>query len=187
LSHGKLIFDGEVEEGIDKYMGANQLEFPAVVDLASCKGYTSSIYPLKLTSIEFLNDDISQLSKDEPLRFKLSVQSKKQFHHAKMRMIIHAHDGTPLGIALCEDEMSIEIGNMEMTFCSNLSELAPGVYKLTLVLFRMNDFGVQDILASVNEACSFVKAYSSGAIGKLQWKRTYWGHVFFKPIQLLQS
>ena len=77
LSKGKVIFDGNVEEAIEVYMGQG-VETPPNVDLSSLKRTQASLTPgVKLTGINVLENDIWKIRVGEKLKFSIEAKTNK--------------------------------------------------------------------------------------------------------------
>lgn len=182
LDHGKVVFDGDVEQGIGIYMehqgNVDQTEF----DLSerSSKQNPAQL-PAKIIRLHLLDKTSAIYETGEPLKFELDVQARQDFKHLRFRWELRYADDVPVGTV-----PDIDLGEMrkgeQKTFRMQFdtSWLTRGKYKVYLVLFEMNEFGTcmdHDLLLP---AFSF-EIQDKNAI---LWNVNAWGHIRLPDIQI---
>ena len=182
LDHGKVVFDGDVEQGIGIYMehqgNVDQTEF----DLSerSSKQNPAQL-PAKIIRLHLLDKTSAIYETGEPLKFELDVQARQDFKHLRFRWELRYADDVPVGTV-----PDIDLGEMrkgeQKTFRMQFdtSWLTRGKYKVYLVLFEMNEFGTcmdHDLLLP---AFSFEIQDKNSIL----WNVNAWGHIRLPDIQI---
>lgn len=143
LDHGKVIFDGDVEQAIGMYMqcqgNVNQTEF----DLSNMSSKPNpAALPAKMLGLRLLEKTSAVYHTGEPMKFELSVLSRQNFAHLRFRFELRFADDVPVGTVPDVDLGAMSMGEQkafQMQF--DTSWLTRGKYRVYLVLFEMNEFG----------------------------------------------
>ncbi|UPG64495.1 hypothetical protein [Metabacillus endolithicus] len=64
------------------------------------------------------------------------------------------------------------------------TNLAPGTYLVKLVLYKVNEFGTDELLDVVPSAFGFEMNSKSGDTNNLEWTHRYWGHIKFNNLTI---
>ena len=111
LSKGYVIFDGNVEEAIEVYMGQG-VETPPNVDLTSFKRTQASLAPgVKLTGINVLENDIWKTRVGEKLKFSIEVEATENLINIGYRSRLTCVDGTSVSVLLAPNLFSCKAGD----------------------------------------------------------------------------
>lgn len=175
LDHGKLIFDGDVEEAIAIYSQIEKKDRSSFVDLTKARRYHSieNVRFVSFESIEFLNKDENLFGKGEKASVKLMVSSEKRFENAKIRIGYFDVYNRKIGSSICTDVGVIEEGENELLLDIDFSGLAAGTYRGELILFTVSDLGGITEHDIVLEGFWFDVDYTS----EFQWNAFKWGAV----------
>lgn len=144
LDHGKMAFDGGVEEGIDIYSQRNGSPMVTRYDLRETKRpYKSFGTDIKIVEFQFYEKQFAVYNSDEIIHFSLTVQSHKAIEGLKLYLSIQTADDITVGMTqtyekLCdtkENELYV------FRFQWDASNLAPGKYKFQPDVFSDDGFG----------------------------------------------
>lgn len=182
MEHGKIIFDGDVDEGIKIYMD-NTKKMETFNDLSTVERTNSLGQSVLMKSVEVLDKDESIFNNNEMLKLRLSFEAYKDINDLNIRMTILYADKTPAGTMVTDTSIDISSGEIkEIILKNNIECLAPGKYLAKLVLYKVNDIGAFENYDVVEEAFSFQINESDNE--KLNWQHRWWGHTKFPKIQL---
>ena len=178
LDHGKIIFDGNVEEAIELYLGIKKDEnLPIEYDLSSVKrfyGFGESIFVKK---VRFSGKKEPIYSSEESVRIEVALNSKIDVSDIRMIVGIKDSNYSKVGMAI-SDPFEIKQGVTDrISFDLDIGMLSSGVYSIDLSpvciypnkeFFTFDDPGVP-ILFEVDASKSSI----------LNWHKEYWGTIMF--------
>ena len=183
LDHGKVVFDGEVEQAIGVYMqcqgNMDQTEF----DLSHMSSKPNpTTLAAKMLGLHLLGKTSAVYHTGEPMKFELSVLSRQNFAHLRFRFELRFADDVPVGTVPDVDLGAMSIGErktFQMQF--DTSWLTRGKYRVYLVLFEMNEFGTCMDHDLILPAFSFEVEDDNTIV----WNLNAWGHIRLPDIQML--
>ncbi len=188
LSKGKVIFDGNVEEAIEVYMGQG-VETPPNVDLTSFKRTQASLAPgVKLTGINVLENDIWKTSVGEKLKFSIEVEATENLTNIGYRSRLTCVDGTSVSVLLAPNLFSCNAGDkLTIPLEADISQLVPGRYCLTPVLYGVNQYGGWQFYDHIEKAVTFEVETKPGFNENMEWEQRWWGSVKLPEIVDLRT
>lgn len=182
MEHGKIIFDGDVDEGVKIYMN-NTKEMESFNDLSQIKrvnGYGDKVI---MNTVEVLNNNGNALSNNENMKLKISLKANKNIEDLSIRMTILYADKTPAGSMSTKETIKINKGELkDIEIINNVQYLAPGKYLAKMVLYSANEMGGFENYDVVEEAFSFEIIEAEDE--KLHWQHRWWGHARLPEIQI---
>lgn len=182
LDHGRIVFDGDVEEGIGVYMECQGNVAQTEFDLSEKSSKPNpELLPAKMLRLRLENKSAAVYQAGEPLIFELGVLARRDFEHLRFRFELRYADDAPVGTvpdmdlgAMQKDERKT-FGMQFDTSC-----LTRGKYKVYLVLFEMNEYGTCLDHDLILPAFAFEIEDNNTII----WNVNAWGHVRFPDITL---
>ncbi len=181
LSHGKVIFDGDVESGIDRYMDIREETSQTEFDLSGKRMlYLPATVLAKMTYLRLLAKSKAVYAAGERIEFCLRVHAEKTVDNMLLRMELKYGDDSPVGTAIFAVLGAISKGDtVEYTLSFDPSLLASGNYKALFVIYEMNEFGSYNDLDAVCPAFYFT--FEDGR--NIHWDLNHWGHVCFPDLR----
>ena len=184
LKEGKVIYDGEVEGGIRLYNSEAYMEkrnHYEYKDLARMPGY--NLDKAEILSLDILHNESCIYEADEPIDFKLKLKTKvPDIGDLSFRMLIWQADETPIETAFTKTFANInDVGEYEVEATIRNHNLAPGLYKLTLILSGGNSSSNIENLDYIYPAFVFEVLNADGT--SRTWSRS-WGWVHFDDVDL---
>lgn len=180
LDHGKVAFDGTVENGIGVYSeqyssGRWKIDCRRNPELRLWNGEV-----VRVVSSEFVNQSCSQTEPDN-IKMKIRWEADQIVGNICLRFEVRKPDGMRIGTACC---FNLDAGknqrNSEATVVLDASSLAPGKYTSVFTLFTKNAFGS-------NRNLDCVRGLDFELIGgnsDLVWNADKWGSVRFPDMTL---
>lgn len=178
LSKGKVIFDGNVEEAIEVYMGQS-VETPANVDLSVMKRTQAGLVPgVKLAGINVLDNDIWKIRVGEKLRFSIDIEATEDIDNVGYRSRLTCVDGTSVSVLLAPNLFSCKAGEKKtIPLEADISQLVPGRYCLTPVLYGVNQYGGWQFYDHIEKAVTFEVETKPGFNENMEWEQRWWGSI----------
>ncbi len=185
MDHGRIVFDGDVEEGIAIYSNVSDIELPVEYDLTNVRmSFMSKEVDAKITSIKILNKTIASYKSGEPLDFIATVKAYKNIDNLNIRFELRYSDDVPVGTAICRSSLPLkETCSVDLHLAFDTSLLTRGKYKVVLVIYETNSFGVSYDLDCVYPSLVFSIEDSE----VMNWNKSAWGHILFSNLELIDS
>lgn len=180
LNKGKVVFSGGVEEAIEVYMGQNA-ESPVTVNLNTIKRSRGDLVDgIKLTEIKISDRPYWKTVVGEKLRFTISIKAEKNIKDVGFRMRLAAADGTSITVLLAPKLFScVEGDEITIPLEADISQLVPGRYCLTPVLYGVNEYGAWQFFDHLEQAVTFEVETCPGFNENMEWEQRWWGNVKF--------
>ena len=187
LNHGKIIYDGNVEEAIRMYEGID-LESSTETD------YSLTNRPLWLTSenvrikyAAICDENGNPLQKNRlhgnTLYIKLLLENRRAINNICFRMEVRTNAGVIVGTSIVRDlPMDFNMDQQEMLFSLCIDSLADDQYATNYVLFTTNEFGACQNIDWVH-GIGFSKQLSGDRI-QLDWDKGHWGNIKLPEMKL---
>ena len=185
LDHGKLIYDGDIEEAIAIYMGV-QANSGSRVELEQMERDTEfDPHPVTMTAIECLGKESNVFDVGSILDMCLECRSSVNIENAYMRIIIKNSEGIPVTMMTMDQGIPLVSGEeTKLFFSMDVSSIVPGRYSVSPVIYEVNNLGVQVYLDGLKEIYCFEIAQTLGFNNNMVWQPRYWGYFYNKPIRL---
>ena len=140
LDHGKMIFEGSVEDSIAAYMKNDMLDNKVFFDVSGFKRISKYNLAHKLLSLHILGIDVPKIEYGKTFRFRIKWHSENDTDNVNVKLIINAIDRTPVGAIFCGPISQVE-GENECDYFFDTSFLFPGKYTADLVFYDEDESG----------------------------------------------
>ena len=183
LDHGRLTYQGEVQEAISRYMNIDTTNFEKEVDLTERPHQGGCTQRIKLIHAAVLNRE-NVYSSGDSLHLRLNVQADDTYEDVRFMFILFYADGTRLGKTE-SDGFTVRKGLSDVEIRILCEGLADGMYYYEMSVVRKNDRGL-------NEKCDCVPnvfpitVFNKEAFGlnTEKWKSAAWGHFMLSPVEV---
>jgi len=186
MNQGKIIFSGDVEEGIALYLNNANEEEQVLTDLTERKRPDNSTNKAFMQNIQFQDRTDCITTRGDPLRIKLLWTAKERLDDVKFRMIVRYRDDTAVGLVQSGSLGSFESGQEQSSiFEFDTSMLADGKYFFSIALFQSDRVGNSVILDHVTRACSIEIISPLEDQRLLNWEHRWWGSIHFPDLKIM--
>ena len=186
LDHGKIVYDGGVDEGIGLYLNNNSTadNDKLVYDLNDLQRPDNITGKISMLSFEFLDTKDCVYIRGVPIKFKLTWKVNENLDDIRYRMIVRYVNDSPVGLVQSES-MGQGIKNTitEKTFSFGTDLLAAGTYYFSIAFFQKDKVGNSIILDHITRACKFQILDNLGENSNLSWQHQWWGSVVFPNLK----
>ncbi|MBO7364377.1 MAG: ATP-binding cassette domain-containing protein, partial [Lachnospiraceae bacterium] len=186
LDQGKLTYDGETEEAIQRYLDMGRAAFGRVTDYTAASHMPRVSRKAQFVRAEVCRDN-NLYTSDEAMEVIFTVESGADYDDIRFMMILFSLDGTRLGKTESEN-FTLKEGRQEIPVSVPLEGLADGQYYFQIsILQRSRAFGGER-LDGIPDALPFVIGNREAfGIPGARWNSQFWGHFMMKPIRLVQD
>jgi lipopolysaccharide transport system ATP-binding protein len=134
LDHGKVVFDGDVEDAITLYLNIYSPEYSVFTDLTTFDRPSNSTNKAIMQSIEFENTDQCVITRGENLDIALKWKALYDIDNVKFRCIVRYKNDTAVGLVQSGD-LGVYKANEDTIshFSFDTSMLADGKYFFSIV------------------------------------------------------
>ncbi len=184
LDHGKKIFDGEVEDAISIYSETDSNLRETDIDLSQkrMKHLKGSDVLIKMTRIRLLDKKLPVYNANEPINIELTINSFININNYYLRIEVSGMDDIKIGATISESFGPLNKDEEKIiNFKFSPDGLVDGKYKVTLILFEMNEFGNNRDLDGVSP-CFIFEIQNSNFI---EWHARRWGSIRFDDLKLV--
>ena len=184
LEKGRIIFDGDVEEAIEIYLGKQIADSRTVYNLEDTKRPLADHgSKIRVTYFEFLNKKSAVFMNTEEILFKMRWKSTEAIKDLRLYFAIDYKDETPVGLMQSEPFGDGVPGEeQERTFKLNINNLVEGIYYFYIDVFEMNSFSK---IYSHDHPMQkiFFEVVKSENTKSLNWSRKDWGSIRLNEIE----
>ena len=186
LDHGKLVFDGETEEAIARYMELGGASFEKEIDLNAASRRRGTPKKVHFTRAEIHREN-NIYSSEESLDLTYTLDADADYDDIRLMMILFALDGTRIGKTESET-FSVRRGINEIPVSVPLEGLADGQYYFEIgILQRSRSFGREMLDCIPNVLPVNISNLEVFGFRGDRWWSNYWGHIMLSPIRLLNQ
>ena len=174
LDHGKIVFDGNVEEGIGVYVGKNVEGAYTHYELENLKrpGPMGTIH--RLCTLDFLYKNKAEYDNLEKIELELQYQALRDQDGLFIAVVIKKADNTTICISSLSQEFSFVKGENKLRVKIPIDLLEEDLYRLHLELVSFDEFG--SCLTYDNPFVSFPFKVNKKTDHYI-WPKQYYGNV----------
>ena len=185
LDQGKIVFEGDVEEGIGRYLGRKATK-NNLIDLSSIEREKLYLDPsVKMQMLSITNTNNNCFYVGDSISFDLTCFSSSCVENLYIRIIIKSTDGEPITMLTTSEGISLNhSGTYVFSLNARICNLVPSGYTMSVVLYRLDEFGNDINLDVLRDIYMLNIIQNTSFNNKMFWQTKYWGHVFSPPIDI---
>lgn len=189
LDKGKIIYNGDVEEGINIYLNNNNSQYKLYNDYRNCQRpeFISKESKLKMISMEIINKKNNIFCEDRLFESILKWECYGDIEDIQIRYEIKTLYEEPVATSFCPQKIKCLKGRTyEYKINLDISDLAPGQYKLFIVVSELDGSGRSQDLDAVQPSCLFEVLENKNSSYNLNWRNNCWGHIRLNDMNVLE-
>ncbi|AOZ95485.1 ABC transporter ATP-binding protein [Butyrivibrio hungatei] len=184
LEHGKIVFDGDVERGIEKYVGLGNVDYKPFYDFSDTKrpsldhGRTLFVH-----SLTFENKQQAVYSSLEKMIFSIEYTPNVDDENIGVYFSVVAMDDSPVGTTFSGIIDNSKKGvRTKKTLEFDIANLVDGTYYFYLDIFYTNEFGTFNSCDHPMEKVFFEVGKDASTS---QWNKRYFGNIKLPSLKLV--
>lgn len=188
LEHGKIIFNGDVDEAIALYMGLHA-QTCNVIDTTKIKrSPVASQKELSITEFRHLNGKNGILKERKNFKGQVKIIAHTNVEKMMFRITIRSIDGTPIAMATEKNAFDLTANSSnKLSFNLDTSMLVPGKYLFSIVSYKINEFGTYHLMDGMDDLYSFEICSEPGWLNNINWQTKHWGHVHIDSFNVVME
>ncbi|MBQ7546542.1 MAG: ABC transporter ATP-binding protein [Clostridia bacterium] len=164
LEHGRMIYEGEIEQAIKLYNGIHEEARITSRDLENLPRPRFLNEKMRMLHVDVLENRNCIYNWDEPIRFLLRVETKLDAECVSLRVVFRCDNGTPAATAFLPLRADFKAGEIKDIYVSvDRHNLAPGDYKVGLELTQESPYDDYHKVDKVVPEAFFVTVRNIGA------------------------
>lgn len=185
LEKGEIIYNGNVEDAIEIYLG-NRKNSENYVQLRFLEREAEfSNHPVTMLDLHIIDKLNAVYDVGSNIHVNLTYESIKNITNVFLRVIIKTADGIPVEMLTTDEGFDIikeKVKNLD--FFIDISHLSPGRYTLSFVFYEVNEFGANISLDVLRDVYCFEVVSVLGFNNNMEWQQRYWGFFYDKPLKI---
>lgn len=175
LEKGRVVADGEVEQGITRYMGYESQVGTIRKDLNQVLRPQNSMNKLHVVSSEIIEKERAVYTSAEHLKVKIVYKVLRPLRNVRVRITFVSPEGIRLSTSVSEEIEGSLVSEKDVCCLSVPLEIfAAGNYSANLCFFEENAIHEDVICDYVYEAITFSILPNNEGI---QWNSRWWGSI----------
>ena len=188
LDHGRVIYDGDVEEAIALYMDVAKKPLDSVIDYRDVRRPEDHGEKFFLKQISFLNKDKLEIQAGEEIKFKIDWEGHGDIPEARVLMTICTMDSNPVGTFISAPFADVKDGDdKSSTMTFTMPGLVDGDYYAIVDIININEFGNHIGYDYPLRYIYFHMDNTKSEEVQIDWVRHAWSSVNFESIKVLDE
>lgn len=185
LDKGKLIYDGDVQQGIDVYMQTSFNEAATMNDVSNRRRRYVVGDHIRIQSIELMGKETPVYAYGDKMLLRFVLKVNRELKNICARMEISTLDGIRVGTTLTEDIGDVVSRTEVVTLSFGTCQIIPGQYCTTIVFYQK---GANE--ETINHDCienAFVfEIVDTERKMPLSWIPDKWGRVVLNRMEIAE-
>ena len=187
LNHGKVVFDGDVEDAIAVYTEQEKGELDVFHDFTEVRRPSPDHgRDFFIHNLRFINKTISSFERNEKIRFELEMSSKRDFENLGIYYTVLCEDGGIVGTTQCDDLGSFKSGERKKCVVEmDASNIVAGTYYFFVDVFYKNEYNTFLSVDHPNKRI-FFKLQDEKNDNGILWNKQYFGSVRLNDLKITE-
>lgn len=185
LEQGKIVFEGDVEEGVGRYIGIDTNFIDSVIYTKEQHKNTRCLDDFRIESLNICSNNFCSTFPGDSIELQLQINVNKKYDDVLIRFEIGSQDGSRVTTVFTNCNISFsKLGTHSIKLKFDTSHLIPGKYIADIVAFKCDAFGNELFIDAVYPGFHFELCTSPFNGVTPPWKHQYWGHTHLHDIYI---
>lgn len=180
LDKGKVIYDGNVDDGISLYLNSKANESLINNDLFNKERekYLPKVKRARLDYLRILDKDIMIFYTGEKFKCNLNWKNYEDIEDVQLRFEIRTMDDIPIAASVSPKKLCCK-KNIDTNYDVELDirNLVSGKYQLLVVICEIGELGGYKDIDCVYPACIFEVVHDKFNNYNFEWNKKQWGYM----------
>ena len=184
LDQGKIIFNGDPEEAISRYLGTTGRYAAEYTYTDKYHSNFKSRGSFRMKSLKLISAEEPRFRYGEKAELFLVCRATRKWTGVGFRFEIQYQDGSIAGTMPAGSYLDFEPEkDTPVRLDLDFSHIAPGKYKADIVAYQLNEYGSEQYLDGVYPGFVFEIDQEISAENSHMWLHKYWGHVRLEDVK----
>ena len=184
LDEGKVIFDGEVEEAINIYLGEyREIKGEYLFSKKSHKYNDKNLFrfdSIKMTKADKLRYDCGDI-----IGLDLTLHTEKDWEHVGIRFEIRNDKHVVIGTMFSDKMFDFQIRDaIQLHIEMDTTHLVPGQYSVDLIAFQKDAYHNDKFVDGVYPGFCFELSERINKANTMNWLHHYWGYIHLPDLKV---
>lgn len=179
LQKGKVVYDGDVEDAISVYMGVDTRK--SEKDILIRPEMRDAGFDNPEVAIEHIHveNENGILKIGDMLPFNIRLRNRANVEKdIYLRIMIKTLNGTVVTMFPSKKAINLTEGqSIDKEYLLDVSNLVPGKYTLSFVLYEIGEYGVDKNVEVIRDIYNFSIKEKLGFNHDMPWNAQWWGHI----------
>ncbi len=187
LDKGKIIFDGDVEEAIEIYLGTTGVMSTYYDFLQPVQLNRNAKGKVLFKSLRILNSADMKIDSASRIDMEISLQATTPLEKLKLRFEVRYQNGVTSGTSFLNKPFDLSEGEKKISVRFDTTHCIVGKYYVDLVAYIYNQFGNEEYINGVYPGFVFEIIETIDEENELVWLPQYWGSIRLHDSVLIGS
>ena len=185
LDQGRIIYDGNVTDAIQIYMGSNRGDLVKVYNFENIERSRSDLgSKIFIEKLEFMNVRVPVYKERGRMQIKVNLKGKTDISGLRFYCPVKALDDSPVALIETPEICDIKKGEKRVVnFDVGLEALVPGQYYFKFTVFSMSSLAGHESYDQPITKILF-EIESNGNVNRLKFEERYWGNFRLDDIRV---
>jgi len=181
LDHGKLLYDGDVEDAIAYYIG-NVTRRAVHYDLTVAEKNTDTNSEIKMLELDLLDKQMNIYETDELIKCKIRVDAPCDYQQVKLMVVILRKDEVRVGMTE-SNTFDLPKGESDIEFAFETRGITDGSYFAEVSIIDNSDDGQFVKYEGVYNAFDFIVSNEEPLRLHREWRQDIFGNTTYPVIE----
>lgn len=177
MDKGKVVFEGDVEEGIDIYLNSSVIENEVDIDLTNKKHVDDQCnFDIEMRHLILDNVSVPVFYNDDNMKLLFNIFVKKPTKDVRLRITLRDDKDMSVATVWSEPMNFMRSGEKDVLFDFGMQGLEKGILYASIGFYIINDGGNFVMLDHITRAFRF-EVIQRPQGGSIKWDPRYWGYI----------
>ena len=185
LDRGRILYDGNVQKGIDTYMRTSFSSSATRTDVSGRRRRYVVGDHVRVQTIELVGKETPVYALGDTMLIRFTAKANCKIENICVRMEISTLDGIRVGTTLAEDMGDFHPGSITVTLSFKTDQIIPGQYRTTIAFYQ-KDVNRTTINYDVIQDAFVFEIVDTEEKMPLQWLPDKWGRVILNSMEVVR-
>lgn len=184
LDKGRIVFDGDVEDAISRYMDCDRELRKVKIFPGEHNGFDTD-QKIHIDKVEIIGKDHPFFSCGDDVYVQVEYSSLQEMDNLAFRFTLFSQDKIAVGLSISKAVVHAQKASNKIVLKLRTDWLAPGRYGVRLTCFSVNEYGMSQMHDVVDDAFVIEMVQTVNGNSRMPWNHSWWGYIQFPNIEIV--
>ena len=185
MDHGKIIYNGDVDEAISRYLGKAEVTRNAIVFTQKDKVEGNGVSNFIMESLEINNEECQAVYMfGDKMSFTLTYSCNRKIENLVFSITFCYQDFSAVSMMISDRFNVTESEHQKAVFYADISNFAPGKYTMSIHAYEVNDSGGTKFHDIIKRNVVNFEIYETPGFNYGRKWNHQWGHIVSKKLEV---